>query len=83
MIDDGDAFRLTQVAAQLAARVREDDPEAVARWLCAELDGLERWQLLFMLAAMVPLDRTTGELLAWFWDRQQLVKAQRLVGEVA
>lgn len=79
MIDDGNAERLAHVAAQFAARVRDDEPEAVARWLAAELDGLERWQLLFMLAAMVPVEQTPAQLLAWFWDMQRRRKAQRYV----
>ena len=79
MASDSDAHRLAHVAAQLAARVRDDEPEAVARWLCGELDGLDRWRLLFLLAAMVPTDRTPGELLAWFWDRQRQASAVRLL----
>lgn len=79
MIDDTNAARLAHVAAQFAARVRDDEPEAVARWLAAELDGVERWQLLFMLAAMVPVEQTPAQLLAWFWDQQQRRKAQRYI----
>lgn len=79
MIEDADAVRLAHVAAQFAARVRDDDPEATARWLCAELDGEQRWQLLFLLAAMVPVEQTPAQLLAWFWDQQRRAKAQRYV----
>lgn len=79
MIEDADAHRLVYVAAQLAAKVREEEPEAVARWLCGELDGLERWQLLFLLAAMVDVAQTPAELLAWFWDRQRQASALRIV----
>ena len=79
VIEDADAERLAHIAAQLAARVRDEEPDAVARWLAAELDGLERWQLLFMLAAMVPVEQTPAQLLSWFWDQQRRAKAQRYV----
>lgn len=79
MIDDADAERLAFVAAQFAGRVRDDDPDAVARWLCAELDGVQRWQLLFMLAAMMPVDQTPAQLLAWFWDQQRQARARKIV----
>lgn len=79
MIDDADAERLAHVAAQFAARLRDEDPEAVARWLCAELDGVERWQLLFMLAGMVPVDQTPAQLLSWFYDQRQQARARRIV----
>ena len=79
MIDDADAERLAHIAAQFAACIRDDDPEATARWLCAELDGAQRWQLLFMLAAMVPVDHTPAQLLAWFWDQKHQAQARRIV----
>jgi hypothetical protein len=81
VIGDADAHRLAHVAALLAAKVREDEPEAVARWLSGELDGLDRWRLLFMLAAMVPVEQTPAQLLAWFWDRQQAEKARRIIAD--
>lgn len=65
------AHRLADVAHQLARKVRSEELDAVARWLCGELDGLGRWQLLFMLAAMVDVERSPGELLAWFWERER------------
>lgn len=83
MTGDADAHRLVYVAAQLAAKVRDDEPEAVARWLCGELDSVDRWRLLFMLAAMVDVSQTPGELLAWFWDRQRRDTAARILGELA
>lgn len=79
MIADADAERLAHIAAQLVARVRDDDPEAAARWLSLELDGLDRWRLLFMLAAMVPVDQTPAQLLAWFWDQQRQAKARQII----
>ena len=81
MIEDADAERLAHIAAQFAARVRDDDPEATARWLSLELDGVDRWRLLFMLAAMVPVDQTPAQLLAWFWDQQRQAQARRIIAE--
>lgn len=83
MSTDADAHRLAHVAAQLSARVRDDEPEAVARWLSGELDGLDRWRLLFMLAAMVPVDQTPAELLGWFWERQKREGVYRILGDAA
>jgi hypothetical protein len=79
MIDDAAAERLAHVAAQLAAMVRDESPDAVARWLCAECDGVDRWNLLFLLAAMVPTDQTPGQLLAWYWDLQRRQHASRIL----
>lgn len=83
MIADADAERLAHVAVQLVARLRDEDPEAVARWLCCELDGLERWQLLFVLAAMVPTDQTPAQLLAWVWHQQRQEAARKVLDEMA
>jgi hypothetical protein len=61
-----DLEHLTSVAAQLAARIRDDDPEANGRWLLAMVpDSRDWWLLCFVLAAMVPQDRTIQQLLAW------------------
>jgi hypothetical protein len=79
VIDDMQAQRLLYVAAQLAARVRDDEPESVARWLCGELDGLDRWRLLFVLAAMVPVEESPDALVRWFFDRQRWQSALRVV----
>lgn len=82
MIDDADAERLAHVAAQFAARLRDDEPDSVARWLCAQLDGAERWQLLFMCGAMIPTDQTPAQLLSWFWDQRAQARARRIVAEM-
>ena len=60
-----DTDRLAEIAAQLAGRVRDDDPDANARWLTAVTDEADRWALLFVLAAMVPDDRSVTELTGW------------------
>jgi len=60
-----DVDRLAQIAAQLVARVRDDDPDANARWLHAETTPAERDALLYVLAAAVPDDRTWIELTQW------------------
>ncbi len=57
---------LEQVAAQLAVRVRDDDPNANARWLASQLpDPADWWRLAFVLAAAIPDDRTWRQLTAW------------------
>lgn len=57
---------LAEVAAQFVARVREDDPEANARWLDAACpDQGDRYALLFVLAAAVPVDKSWAELTRW------------------
>lgn len=60
-----DEDTLAQIAQQLIARVRTDDPEANARWLTNVTSEEERWALLFVLAAAVPDDRTWSQLTAW------------------
>lgn len=58
--------RLESVAAQLAARVRDEDPEDNRCWLENELPDPADWfRLCFALAAAVPDDRTWTELTAW------------------
>jgi len=80
-----DTNRLTEIAAQLVARVREDDPEANGRWLAAVLREPGDWfRLAFVLAAAVPDDQTWTQLTAWHTGgdpielrRQQWRDAQR------
>lgn len=63
-----DVRRLEQIAQQLVARVRDDPPDANARWLAAVTDADERNALLYVLAAAVPDDRTWSQLTAWAGD---------------
>jgi hypothetical protein len=57
---------LAQIATMLAARIRDDDPQANAAWLAEHLPDPGDWfRLAFVLAAAVPDDRTWGELTAW------------------
>lgn len=64
-IDDY-ADRLAEVAAELVVRVRDDNPQANARWLAAVLpDPADRDALLYVLAAAVPDDRPWLHLTAW------------------
>ncbi|GGN99868.1 hypothetical protein GCM10010112_94030 [Actinoplanes lobatus] len=66
MASDDAADRLAQVAAQLAARVREYGAEANGTWLRHQLpDPADRWRLIFVLAAAVPIDRPWLDLTAW------------------
>jgi ribosomal protein S21 len=60
---------LEQVAVQLVSRVRDDDPEANARWLHTQLPNPTDWRnLAFVLAAAVPEDRTWRQLTAWTYS---------------
>jgi hypothetical protein len=56
--------RLTQQAASIAWRLRDEDPADVWRDL-AGMDRTRLEQLACVLAAMVDVDRTPAELLAW------------------
>lgn len=61
-----DVDRLAEVAAQLAGRVREDRPEDVAAWLCAQLpDPVDLWRLIFVQAAATPVDVPWLALTSW------------------
>ncbi len=60
-----DVDRLESVAAQLAARVREDDPEANRRWLHANTTPEEREALHYVQAAATPVDVPWSHLIAW------------------
>jgi hypothetical protein len=60
--------RLESVAQQLAAHIRDDDPDANARWLSAVLpDPVDWFRLSFVLGAAVPTDRTWSQLTDWTW----------------
>lgn len=54
-----------QVAAQMAARVREETPEDNLAWLHAVTTAEEREALPWILAAAVPVDEPMRLLLAW------------------
>ncbi len=61
-----DVDELESIAQQLAARVREDDPEANGRWLAEQLpDPTDWWRMLFVQAAATPVDRPWAESTAW------------------
>lgn len=63
---DERADQLAEIAAELACRVRDDDPAANSRWLAAVLpDPADRWALCFVLAAAIPDDRPWMALTAW------------------
>lgn len=69
-MDDSWVRHLEAVAAQLIARVRDDDPAANDRWLAHQrpddVPPVEWYRdLAFALAAMAPTDRTVAELTAW------------------
>lgn len=61
-----DEDRLAEIAAQLAGRVRDDDPEANGRWLAAMVpDPRDWWRLCFILAAAVRDDVPFTTQTAW------------------
>jgi hypothetical protein len=60
-----DVDRLEQIAAQLAARVRDDEPDANRRWLHAHTAADEREALLYVLAAAVPVNVPWSHLTTW------------------
>lgn len=70
-----DTDRLQEIAQQLAARVRDDDPTANQRWLHNVTTPQEREALLYVLAMAVPIDRPWSELVAWTGEPE--VRAQR------
>lgn len=66
MTRDDYADRLAAVATELVVRVRDDDPDANARWLHSVLPNpADREALLYVLAAAVPDDRSWAALTAW------------------
>ena len=62
---------LESIAQQLAARVRDDNPDANLRWLRAELGTdpnapiSDVEQLVILLAIAYPYDRTWKQATAW------------------
>jgi hypothetical protein len=61
-----DLDQLASIAQQLAARLRDDDPEANARWLAAVLPDPGDWfRLCFVLGSAVPVDRSWLALTSW------------------
>jgi hypothetical protein len=59
------ADKLAELACQLVARVREDDPQANQRWLHLLTTPEEREAMLYILAAAVPVDQPWSHLTAW------------------
>lgn len=76
MTKDERAGRLAGIVQQLITRVRDDDPDAVMRYLDgaladwvdeARLSPVDELKALVILAAChIPEDRTPRELLAWW-----------------
>lgn len=66
-----DVERLESIAQQMAAKIRDEDPERILVWLRDQLDidprlpvsDLER--LVFVMAAAIPDDRPWSRLIAW------------------
>lgn len=63
---DDEAEPLAAIALALVSRIREYGPEDNARWLKHQLPASAGWfQLVFLLAALVPDNLTAGQLTAW------------------
>jgi hypothetical protein len=73
------ADRLLSLGLELVGRVRDDDPDAVARWLAATVDGTELRDMAIILAALIPDDRTPRELLAWFTGAKWCRGCERVI----
>lgn len=58
-------YRLANIGQELVGRVRDDDPQANRRWLHALTTAEERDALVYVLAAMVPADKSLSALLGW------------------
>jgi hypothetical protein len=73
-----DVDHLAAVGCQLAARIRDEGPEDVAAWLLEQLpDPADRWRLLFVLAAAVPVDVPWLTLTSWAHDLDPAVRPTR------
>ena len=76
--------RLEEIAQQLVARVRDDDPDANGRWLAGELTDPADWfRLCFVLAAAVPDELRWSQLVAWTDPPVTPAKALRPHGTAA
>ncbi|MFI6536608.1 hypothetical protein ACIBHY_29450 [Nonomuraea sp. NPDC050547] len=62
--NDTYADTLVEIACELACAVRDDGPDAAAR-LLATLSTEDRDTLPIIMAAMIPVDLSVGDLLAW------------------
>lgn len=84
---DDEVSRLESIAQQFAARIHEEDPRALQRWLHAVTGPEEREALLYLLAAAVPTDRTWKQLTAWVDGRstpeEQAMRRQALLNATA
>lgn len=61
---DDHATRLIDLACQWVCRVHEIDPERNGTWL-QSLSEQDRWELLFVLAAMVDPNSPLSKTLRW------------------
>jgi hypothetical protein len=61
-----DPDRLASIAIGLAVRVRDDEPEANARWLASQIQTPDEMRaLVFVLAAAVPIEVPWSVLTDW------------------
>lgn len=83
-ISDSRVDELAQVAAQLAARVRDEEPNVIAHWLERVAPSAEDQRaLVFILAAAIPIDTPFAHLTAWVRtaavERDEVIKQRRAV----
>lgn len=60
-----DVDRLASIAIGLAVRIRDDDPAANLRWLRSQIAPDEMENLVFVLAAALPIEVSWSVLTAW------------------
>ena len=70
-----DVTRVERLAQELVCRVRDDDPDANARWWDS-LSPLEQRSVAFVLAVAVPDDRPWSDLIGWT-DPESAVERRR------
>ena len=77
-VPDARADHLATIAQQLAGRIRDEDPNDIARWLRIELPNPSDWfELCFALAAAMPIDVTYKTLTSWIGQPGDPVINQR------
>lgn len=73
--------RLADLAVELVARVRTQDPDDNGRWLEQNTDPRDRFAMLFLLAAAVPC--RTGEQPRWLRLTEWVMGDPDYVDEIA
>jgi hypothetical protein len=69
-LTESKADQLAAIAIELITRVRDQDPNAVHRWLNATVEDGDWMGLCVVLACAVPDDKPWSQLTAWTWLRE-------------